>query len=461
VATRVQSSAAVRRGQGHILEERPRGGLATMVAALLVAFAITALPSGAPRVPATAATATLEAAFLRESIAPSTTAPLEVFDHAHGLTLRLLRIGRRSVLTRGGTGVTGVPESRPRSVGESTDHRFVRVRIGNWPSGMYVARLSADDGRIGFAPFVVPPRCIGEHHVAVVLPTLTWQAYNRYDANGDGVGDSWYVDWSRRTVQLGRPYVDGGLPFGFQRDELPLLTWLARTGRSVDVLSQADLESVHDARTLAAAYDLIVFAGHHEYATKHEYDLVDRYRDRGGNLMFLSADNFYWRVVRNGDSITKTASWRDLGRPEARLVGVEYRASGKRRNKAWVVRSAGRDSWVFAGTGMGVGSRFGRGGVEIDMVSPQSPRGVRILAEIPDLLAPGLSAEMTYYETPRGAKVFAAGAFDLLHVQNDPRISRVLANLWDRLAVRPAHAAACASSRAMPPRAARPLAARP
>ena len=49
------------------------------------------------------------------------------------------------------------------------------------------------DGRMGFAPFVVAPRRIGEHRVAVVLPTLTWQAYNFRDDDGDGSADSWYA----------------------------------------------------------------------------------------------------------------------------------------------------------------------------------------------------------------------------------------------------------------------------
>ena len=58
-----------------------------------------------------------------------------------------------------------------------------------------------------------------------------------------------------------------------------------------------------------------------------------------------------------------------------------------------------------------------------------------MLAEIPDLFGRGKAAQMTYYETGRGAKVFAAGAFyftRLAHV--DPVTSRILENLWARLA---------------------------
>ena len=41
---------------------------------------------------------------------------------------------------------------------------------------------------------------------------------------------------------------------------------------------------------------------------------------------------------------------------------------------------------------------------------------------------------MTYYETPAGAKVFAAGAIDFGGSATVPRISRMLENLWARLA---------------------------
>ena len=34
-----------------------------------------------------------------------------------------------------------------------------------------------------------------------------------------------------------------------------------------------------------------------------------------------------------------------------------------------------------------------------------------MVAEIPDLFGPGMTAQMAYYETKGGAKVFAAGAF--------------------------------------------------
>jgi hypothetical protein len=45
----------------------------------------------------------------------------------------------------------------------------------------------------------------------------------------------------------------------------------------------------------------------------------------------------------------------------------------------------------------------------------------------------GRSAEMTYYETPRGAKVFAAGALNLAASIGDATVARLLENVWARL----------------------------
>ena len=51
------------------------------------------------------------------------------------------------------------------------------------------------------------------------------------------------------------------------------------------------------------------------------------------------------------------------------------------------------------------------------------------------LFGPGYTAQMTYYETRAGAKVFAAGAFTLAGSAWDPQVSILLDNVWARLSV--------------------------
>jgi hypothetical protein len=408
--------------------------------ALAVTTAAVTLAAATPdrlldgRAPTTAElTPSVEAAFTRESYAPGARATLVISNRARGLRVQIFRSGPERILTRSDITMNGVPVSTMRWIGTSGGRRIVTVRIGDWPSGLYFARLRAA-GRAGFAPFVMRPEKLGEHDVAVVLPTLTWQAYNLRDEDDDGTGDSWYASWKERTVRLGRPYLSRGVPFNFRRYDLPFLMWLHRTGKRVDVLAQSDLESVAGPRALASAYELVVFPGHHEYVTRREYDLVEGYRDVGGNLAFLSANNYFWQVARKRGRIVKTRLWRDLGRPEASLVGAQYLANGKAPRQPWIVRRSHAGRWLLAGTGLSEGSRFGRGGVEIDRTSPASPSGVEVVAEIPHLFGRGMTAQMTFYETKRGAKVFAAGAFyftRLAHV--DPVTSRILENMWTEL----------------------------
>ena len=308
----------------------------------------------------------------------------------------------------------------------------VRIHIGDWPSGLYFVRITSKDRRVGYAPFVVRPPVLGTSRIAVVLPTNTWQAYNFADADGDGWGDSWYVNGAFRRVDIGRPYSDSGIPLRFRDFDSAIIAWLSARG-NVDFLTDLDLEHVASGDLLAHVYDLIVFPGHEEYTTAHEYNVVRRFRNLGGNLMFLSANNFFWKVVFQGQLMRRVGEWRNLGRPEASVVGVQYVANNYGIHQgAYIVNPTGAP-WVFAGTGLANGQSFGRYGYEIDIRSPATPPGTILLASIPDLMGPGRTAEMTYYETAAGAKVFAAGALNFGASVGDPVVARILDNLWARL----------------------------
>jgi len=377
----------------------------------------------------------VEAAFQGESVKQDTIASLVLFNRVRGLTLQVFRTGPERTPTVGYSEMQGVPVTPLERIGNGAPGRVIHVQVGDWPSGVYFARLTAADGRIGFAPIVVAPSHLGEHRVAVVEPTLTWQAYNLRDDTGDGKGDSWYANWHVHTVRLDRPFLSRGVPYHFHNYDLPFLHWLAWNGHQADYLSDADLDAVSDSHALAAAYDLIIFPGHHEYVTAREYRTVEGYRDLGGNLAFLSANNFFWRVVRHGRTIDRTSQWRNLGRPEDALIGTEYRGNDGGGHRApWIVRDTAVAQWLFAGTGLTDGSTFGSGGIEIDKTNSGSPSDVHVIAEIPDLYGPGFTAQMTYYENGAGAKVFASGAFQLVaSVLDEPCGSQLLTNLWNKL----------------------------
>ncbi len=386
----------------------------------------------------------VDAGFTRESYAPGDKAVLRIETDARALSLQIYRGGTETVPTYDDTVMNGTPVGpvvplpwQRRRDGPAT----VRVLVGAWPSGLYFARLESDDGRLGFAPFVVRPAQLGaSSRIAVVLPTNTWQAYNFRDEDGDGWGDTWYAKGAQSTVRLGRAFLRRGVPPQYRKYDLGFLRWLASSGKQPDYLTESDLEAIPSGDELARLYDAVWLPGHTEYVTAHEYDVLQRYRDLGGNLAFLSANNLFWEVRRTGDVLTRIRRWRDAGRPEAALIGVQYRANDDgQRQRPFVVRGADAAPWLFAGTGLANGSTFGQElggyGIEIDATAPQTPPGTIVLAEIPDLYGPGYTAQMTYYETPAGAKVFAAGAIDVGGTALLPQVSRMLENLWARLAV--------------------------
>jgi hypothetical protein len=154
--------------------------------------------------------------------------------------------------------------------------------------------------------------------------------------------------------------------------------------------------------------------------------------------MFLSANNFFWKVDKQAQTLRKIGKWRDVGRPEAALIGVQYRANDDgQRQGLFTVQNAAAAPWLWDGTGLVDGSTFGQFvggyGIEIDASTPDSPPGTLVVAQIPDLFGPGISAQMGYYETVGGAKVFAAGSLDFGGSATFWPVKRILDNLWAHL----------------------------
>ncbi len=293
-----------------------------------------------------------------------------ITDKTPTVSIQIRHVGPETGPIMGNDTMTRVPMTAKRTIGRVSGTRIVNVRLGDWPSGVYFVQLNAPGGRVGYAPFVLRPKHLGVNRVAVVMPTQTWQAYNHRDDNGDGRADTWYACACQHSARLGRPFLDRGTPPHFKHYEAWWLRWLVHTDKKVDIISDAELKRA-SGHELAKAYSLIIFSGHHEYVTTHEYDAITDYRNRGGNLVFLSAHN---------------------------------------------------------------GSVLSTGGIEADHTTSASPKSTRVVAEISNLYGPGMTAQMTYYETKAGAKVFAAGAFTLAGgMRDNPRVQQLVANLWTHL----------------------------
>jgi hypothetical protein len=387
----------------------------------------------------------IDAGFARPNYAPGQIAALHIATDEPSLELRFFQSGPEKIVTYADNQLAGVDTGQPPVEITMTKWRSkprtITVRIPSLPSGLYYAALTGPDGRVGYAPFVVRPPVLGAtSRVLVILPTNTWQAYNFQDVDGNGYGDTWYAGPPNGAVNLSRTYIARGVPPRFYRYDLPFLHWLYWSGKSAEFISDSDFDLISNGDELASDYDLVVFEGHEEYVTTHEYDVVQRYRDLGGNLMFLSANNFFWKVSEEGRVLRKVGQWRVAGRPEAQLIGVQYRANDDgQKQGVFIVQDTAATPWLWDGTGLTDGSTFGQFvggyGIEIDSTTPESPPGTTVVAQIPDLLGPGITAQMSYYETAEGAKVFAAGALDFGGSSTFWPVKRILDNLWARLSV--------------------------
>jgi hypothetical protein len=363
----------------------------------------------------------VQAAFAARSYLPGSRAVLDLRGHAPALRVQFFRAGG---------GHVGRLEGQAVSAGQTIVRPGIalHLRLGNWPSGLYYAKVVTPQKGSWYAPFVLRPRHLGTSDVLVVLPTNTWQAYNFED------GDSWYEHSDVHQIDISRPFVDSGIPPHYLHYDRGFIRWLMLHNYKPDFVSDDDLDQV-SAATLARDYRLVIFSGHEEYATEHEYDVAEGYRNLGGHLAFLSANDFFYKVIKQGNTMDGRWRWRDLGRPEAALVGAQYVGWNEERyaNRPFHVIGVGKAPWLFAGTGLRNGSTFGTYGIEVDSRAPSSPPGTVVLANIPQIFGPGKTAEMTYYTTRGGAKVFSAGVMNFGGSALSPTVSTMLENLWVKL----------------------------
>jgi len=152
-----------------------------------------------------------------------------------------------------------------------------------------------------------------------VVNQFTWQAYNKWG------GASFYstdpaTSYTYPKISFNRPYLGrggmtatGGANEAGGSNDLPALRWLEANSYDVGYLSDVDL-----ALSRAGPEDIhaLIFVGHDEYWTWHQFDRVEALRNAGTHLAFLSANNAHWNIRLAPGSVT--------GRPAETLISFKY-----------------------------------------------------------------------------------------------------------------------------------------
>ena len=307
------------------------------------------------------------------------------------------------------------------------DKDFSLIVPKEWKSGVYAAKIAADDG-VDYLPFaILPAKGTAIADIAVLMPTFTYLAYScemwegpaltcLYDHYADGAG----VPFASilRPLPNVRPYkgilknTDGD-PFSRHLNaDLSLLDWLVTTGQSCDVVTDHDLHL--EGVDLLAPYKVVITGSHPEYVSGRMLDGIEDYLQTGGSLMYLGGNGFYWVTdLSEDEAVIETRRpngtrpwtsapgevrqqfsgqigglWRARGRAPQRLVGVGFAAQGWTRDNTCGmarpyeqsnVHNDPRFADLFAGIGeneligdfrsLGLGD--GAAGDEIDRADPE------------------------------------------------------------------------------------------
>jgi len=305
----------------------------------------------------------------------------------------------------------------------------------DWVSGAYFVKLHRADGFERYVPFIVR-----DHRKAEVLfkaAVDTDQAYNRWG------GESLYYDSSHRSpsgmgfkVSFDRPFDDGAGMYSMLWWEQHAIRFLERNGYDVSYGTNVD------ANRFKGFFDgigAIVTAGHDEYWSQRERDVVDQVLASGQtSLVNMTANAGYWRIRYEPDAHgnpwrnivcykakqdidplgsgaqTTTAMFRSEpnAQPENGLFGTMYEDWAL---MGFPLRIGDVSNPLFKDTGFVPGDVVPQiVGYEYDKVfdNGATPPGTTVLASSPLLNAEGFpsTAQVVVRETPQGRTVFSAGS---------------------------------------------------
>jgi hypothetical protein len=381
-------------------------------------------------------------------------------------------------------------------------------------SGLYFFHAETPSGKFLSFPWVVAP-ATPQARVAIIASTNTWNAYNNFGGrsnyinanalpprptvnarldlgryNGALAGVWQFRDEEYAPLSFDRPEPFNHIPKDVQltdpirgrqachlaETEWRLLGWMEREGFGYDLYADYQL---HDGRLDLDAYDVLVLSTHPEYWSREAYLQVKRWVfERGGRLMYLGGNGIDCEVELSAGSTMRCRTWlpTPAGVPfvdpatgqrydcrfhhklesPAELLGVVFSEAGCATSAPF--RAVDTNHWIFAGTGLKEGDKFGAhslhercpggaSGHETDKRTPSAPPATHLLAR--GMNANDGGAEMVYHEAPvGGGAVFSVGSITWpACVLIDEACSKITRNVLERMLAMPRQSTGTATTR--------------
>jgi N,N-dimethylformamidase beta subunit-like protein/concanavalin A-like lectin/glucanase superfamily protein len=374
----------------------------------------------------------------------------------------------------------------------------------DFKSGVYAARLRTDSAEDYVPFFVRPKKGTATAKIAFLVPTFSYLAYGTtgnqsinilsnysHHTDGSGIGYSSRL----RPITNMRPKITTRNPWQFMEDTY-IVDWLDVKGLAADVITDQDLH--FEGASLLAPYKVVLTGSHPEYYSREMLEGVHAYLEKGGRVIYMGGNGFYWvtpmdpggRFIelrrRDGTEHWQGAPgesyhsltgepgglWRFRGIPPQRYFGVGFTAQGFDKGSPYK-RMPGsfdpRAAFIFDGIGadevigdfpsLALGE--GAAGQEIDRVDYAlgSPPHTLILAQsyghsdayqhvveevnTSDSRQGGtvnklVHADLAYLEYPNGGAVFSTGSIawcaSLSYNNYTNNVSRITENAVRRFA---------------------------
>jgi len=276
-----------------------------------------------------------------------------------------------------------VPEVGEKRLHECRWEKTTSLTIPNdWVSGVYLGRLTTlpttkdEPYWQSYIVFIVTDDRNAD--ILFQCSDNTWQAYNRWPDNYSLYTDPKGNQGSTADVSFDRPYANYAQIYTNPQSvgsgewlcfEFPAAYWLEKEGYDVTYCSNADMITPDHGLKCKA----FISIGHDEYWDIRQYQSVEKMRDAGVNLLFLSGNSVCWvtpfsrnpagapnrRIFRGGpyggdykyavDREKEHGPYPHRGPDEGYLMGVRN-IDPVNGGGDWFCTKP--EHWIFEGTGM-------------------------------------------------------------------------------------------------------------